>query len=87
MNNEYIFEAVKMSLLLDIKKVYEYYKVTEPETRGVELKFNISNGFGEYIYNNNDKLMELIEYFNKSISFPYRFIFEKEGEEEFYPLL
>ena len=52
MNNEYIFEAVKMSLLLDIKKVYEYYKVIEPETRGVELKFNVSTGFGEYIYNN-----------------------------------
>ena len=87
MNNEYIFEAIKMSLLLDIKKVYEYYKINEPEVRGVELKFNVSNGFGEYIYNNTDKLMELIEYFNKHVQFPYKFIFDKEGEEEYYPLM
>lgn len=87
MNNEYIFEAIKMSLLLDIKKVYEYYKVNEPSVRGVELKFNVSRGFGEYIYNNHDKLKELIDYFTTSISFPYRFIFDTEGDEEFYPLM
>lgn len=87
MNNEYIFEAIKMSLLLDTKKVYEHYKVTDPEIKGIKIKFNISHGFGEYIYNNSDKLMELIDYFNKSVNFPYKFIFDKEGEEEFYPLI
>lgn len=87
MINDYLFEAIKMSLLLDIKKVYEYYKVNEPQVKGVELKFNINNGFGEYIYSNKDKLIELIEYFNESVNFQYKFIFDKEGDEEFYPLM
>ena len=85
--NDHIFEAVKMSLLFDMKRVYNYYKNDDPNVKGVEFKFNISHGFGEYIYNNTDKLMNMVEYFNGSIEFPYRFIFEEEGEEEFYPLI
>lgn len=85
--NNVLFEAIKIKLLEDITNVYNYYISQNSFVKGVEFKFNVTNGFGEYIYTNHDKLIELVRYFNENITFPYRFYFDEEGEEEFYPMM
>lgn len=87
MMNDQLFEGIKKSLMYDLIKVYIYYKQEDEDVRGVTIKFNATEGFGKYIYENTDKLMDVIEYFNKTITFPYKFLFEKEGEIEFYQLI
>lgn len=84
--NELLFESIKMSLKEDLMIVYDYYN-EEYVARGVGILLNKNEGFGNYIYTNTDKLIELIEYLNGYIHFPYKFTFRDKGEEEFYPLV
>lgn len=85
--NDYLFEAIKIKLLEDFETVYDYYKSKDESVKGVEFKFNVTRGFGEYIYTNTDKLVDMVRYFNDNISFPYKFHFHEIGDEEFYPMM
>ena len=85
--NKHLLDSIKKSLMYDIIKVYVYFKQDNDNVRGVTIKFNVTEGFGKHIYENTDELIDMIEYFNKNITFPYKLLFEKEGELEFFELV
>ena len=87
MMNKQIIDSIKKSLMYDMTKVYLYFKQENDMVKGVTIKFNVTEGFGKHIYENSNELIDMIEYFNKNVDFPYKLLFEKEGELEFFELI
>lgn len=87
MMNDYLYEAIKMSLLEDIKGIYEYFNVDTENLEGVIVQLNSSKGLGDYLKCNPDKLTDMIEYLSNNLYFSIRLVLTKDAVEKFYPLV
>ena len=87
-NNDYIYEAIKKSILHDIEIAYEVFKEENYEKlEGVILQLNSTKGFGDFIKNDASKLADFMEHLYNNLEFIVHIAFTEQGEDEFYPLL
>ena len=88
MNNDYIYEAIKKSIINDIELAYEVFKEEEYDNlEGVILQLNSTKGFGEFIKKDPVKLADFMEHLYNNLEFLVHISFTNQGEDEFYPLL
>ena len=86
--NDQLYEGIKKSLIEDIKLAYEVFKEEEHENlEGVILALNPLRGFGQYLMDNPAKMAEFTEYLFVNTEFVVHLAFDKECDDEFFPLI
>jgi hypothetical protein len=86
--NDCLYEAIKKSMVEDLKIAYEVFKDEGYENlEGVILALNPLKDFGSFIKNDPVKLGDFYEHLYSSVDFIVHIAFNIDGEDEFYPLL
>lgn len=87
MMNNYLYEAIRTSLLEDIKCIFEYFNEDTENLEGVIVQLNSSRGLGNYLISNPNKITEFVEYLSNNLYFSIKLIISKDDDEKFYPLV
>lgn len=85
--NNYLYEAIRISLLEDIKGIFEYFNEDTENLEGVIVQLNSSRGLGNYLVSNPNKITEFVEYLSNNLYFSIKLIISKDDDEKFYPLV
>lgn len=85
--NDYLYEAIRISLLEDIKGIFEYFNEDTENLEGVIVQLNSSRGLGNYLISNPNKITEFVEYLSDNLYFSIKLIISKDDDEKFYPLV
>lgn len=85
--NSYLYEAIRISLLEDIKGIFEYFNEDTENLEGVIVQLNSSRGLGNYLISNPNKITEFVEYLSDNLYFSIKLIISKDDDEKFYPLV
>ena len=88
MNNEMIYNAIKVSIIDDLNIVYEVFKEEGIENlEGVIVYLNSLRGLGSYLKNNTIKLAEFIEHLIHNLDFHVQLSFGEKDDDEYFPLI
>lgn len=88
MNNEMIYNAIKVSIIDDMNIVYEVFKEEGIENlEGVIIYLNSLRGLGNYLKNNPIKLAEFVDHLLSHLDFRIQISFGEKDEDEYFPLI
>ena len=86
--NDCLYEGIKKNITADILIAYEVFKEEGHENlEGVILSLNPFGNFGKYLRENPDKLADFSEHIFCNINFVVHLAFNKDSEDEFFPLI
>jgi hypothetical protein len=86
--NDQLYEGIKKRLTEDLIIAYEVFKEEEHQNlEGVILSLNPLNNFGKYLRENPDKLADFSGHLYENIDFIVHLAFNKEFDDEFFPLI
>lgn len=85
--NDVLYEAIKKSLIEDIKGIYNYFQKDTENLRGVIVQLNSSKGLGNYLLSNPNKITNMAEYLSENLYFSIKLILTRDGDDELYPLI
>lgn len=87
-SNDMLYEAIKTSMVDDLKLVYEVFESDNIENlEGVIVYLNSLREFGNYLKNDHVKLAEFIEHLMYNVDFHVHVAFGEKGDDEFFPLI
>lgn len=86
--NDQIYKGIKKSIVDDLEVAYEVFKEEGYQNlEGVILSLNPLKGFGKYLIDNPKQLADFSEHLFTSTDFVVHLGFNKDSEDEFFPLI